>query len=288
MLKAVYPSKDDIPEGLQTYYKEQADGSFKLELEGGVKTQADVDRVKSALENQRDENEELKRTLSGYPKDFDPDKWEKLKDLDPDNLPKGGKIDPDDEKEFNKRVSEAVREKEREIKANLEEEYETKKQELADQKAAILEKHKTDWIKQKLAEKHGFTDPKRLRWFMLDIQNGELPDLKRSLESIQVIDDEGTPKIVGGDLKDADGALEIIEKVAQKEIVKDYKPASDNAGGGAGNDGKTPVNGEVKKLKKADGTLNLTVASQLYRQNKEKARQQVSAAGFDPDKVFQN
>jgi hypothetical protein len=287
-LKAVYATQEDIPEGLQDYYKETADGSFKIELEGGVKTQADVDRVKASLEKQREQNEELTRKLSKMPEDFDPDKWDALKDMDPENLPKGGKIDPKDEQEFNRRVAEAVRDKEREIKEANEQVLAQEKEKLKQKEQAFLDRHKKDFIKTKLAERHGFSDQKRLRWFLMDIENGELPELKRHLETINVIEDNGKLTVVGGDLKDADGALEVIDRIANKtDVVKDYKPASDNGGGGTPPPGGGGEGSDiVKKLKKPDGRLNITLAGKLYSESQEKARNAVRQAGFDPDKVF--
>lgn len=285
-LKATYETKEEIPSGLEQYYKEQADGSFKISLEGGVKTQADVDRVKEALKKQRDINEDLEKSMSDLPKDFDAEKWDKLKDLDPDNLPSGGKLDPDDEKEFNKRVSEAVREKERDIKEANKKVLEQQQEELRKKEEKLLDRYKKDWVKSKLAEKYGFTDPKRLRWFLLDIENDELPDMKRAMDSIDVIEEDGGLKIVGGDLKDPDGAVEVLERIASKDVVKDYKPASDNTGGSAANNGTGVGDAGVKKLKKEDGTLNITEAGRLYRENPEKAKSMIKQAGFNPDKYF--
>lgn len=284
-LKAIYKTEEEIPEGLAEHYTEQADGSYKIKLEGGVKTQADIDRVKASLEKERDTNEELTKKLSKYPDDFDPDKWDKVKDIDPDNPPSGGKIDPKDEAAFNKAVSEAVREKERELKDKLDKEYEAKEEKLKEKETTLLERFKKDWIKQKLAEKYGFNDPKRLRWLLLDIETGELPDLKRAIDSIEVTEDNGDMRIVGGDLKDPDGALEVLERVASKDVVKDYKPASDNSGGGASNNGAASKS-EANKLKKEDGSLNITAAGKMYRENPEKAKSLMRQAGFDPEKYF--
>lgn len=282
-LKATYPSQDDIPEGLADYYKEMADGKFKLNLDGEFKTEEDVKRVKKALKDAREENEDLQRKLSNYPDDFDPDRWDRVKDMDPDDY-EPGELGEDAEKEIQKRVAEQVREKERKLKEEQEEVLEKKKQELEEQKQAILRKHKVNWIKQQLAEKHGFNDPKRLRWFMQDVQNGVLPDIRRAIENIEVVDENGEPKIVGGDLKDPDGAIEILEKIAEKEQLKDYKPAGNNRGGDAGNEGSEDSG--TQKLKKEDGSLNLTVASQMWKEDKEKAKRKMRAAGFDPDKYF--
>lgn len=231
LLKATYESKEEIPSGLEGYFKEEG-GSFVLQAEG-IKTQKDVDRAMAAMEKQKQLRIDAEKKLSDVPDDFDSEKWGKLKDLDPDNLPSGDKLDPNDEKEFNKRVSEAVREKEREIKSHLEEKYNSKLAEVEQKEKSILNAHKENWIKNQLAEKFGFSDNKRLRWMMLDIDSGQYPELKKKLESISIEQNNGTPEIVGGDLKDKQGALEILENIANSDVSKDYKPATDNTGGGA-------------------------------------------------------
>lgn len=67
--------------------------------------------------------------------------------------------------------------------------------------------------------------------------------------------------------------------------MKDYKPASDNSGGGASNNGAASKS-EANKLKKEDGSLNITAAGKMYRENPEKAKSLMRQAGFDPEKYF--
>lgn len=286
-LKAIYQTKEEIPEGLPDHYKEQADGTYKLDLEGDFKTQDDVDRAMAAMEKQKNQRIELQKELDKF-KDVDLQKWEKVRDLDPDNLPTGGTIDPKDEQAFNRKVAEAVREKERELKEASDEILRKEKDKLQQKEKSLLDRFKKDWIKNKLAEKHGFSDPKRLRWFMQDIESDVLPEFKRAIESIEVINEDGNMKIVGGDLKDPDGAIETLDRIATKDVVKDYKPASDNAGGDAGNNGHAGNKAELQKLKKEDGSLNLTEAGRLYRESPDKAKSMMRQAGFNPDKYFNN
>lgn len=290
-LKPVYQSKEEIPEGLASHYKEQADGTFKLQLEGGMKTQADVDRVKRSLQDERDKNEDLTRKLSKVPDDFDAETWDKVKDIDPDAEPSGD-LDEDAEKQIQKRVAEQVRQKERDLKEQFKSKEEEKEAEVEQRKAALAKQYKESWIKNQLAEQFGFSDQKRLRWMMLDIEAGQHPELKNKIDSIEVVYEDGQHKIRGGDLKDTQGAHDILENISKMDIVKDYKPADGNSGGGANNNGEVKVNGHAKKLVKKDPKtgekkLNITVAGQMYRENQEKARAAVSQAGFDPNEVFQ-
>ena len=288
-LKAVYETEAEIPEGLGEYYKEQADGSFKIELSGGVKTQADVDRAMAAMEKQKQLRIELEKKLSNYPDDFDTGKWDKVKDIDPDNLPTGGSIDKDS-KEFQNAVAQVVREKEKEYKEELDSQYNSKFEEVTSKEQRIIQDFKENWIKQFLAEKFGFNDPKRLRWLMLDIKAGQHPDLKKKLETIKVDFDGDKPKVVGGDLKDEQGALEVLENIASSEVSKDYKPAADNSGGGTppNGGGGGGGNGKIELFKKNDkGQLvgNRTERGKLIREKPDEARKLAKQAGWSEREI---
>lgn len=62
-LKHQYDSMDDVPEQFRELFSEKGG---KVELTGvtGIKTQADVDRVKTALDNERTEHKTTKATLA--------------------------------------------------------------------------------------------------------------------------------------------------------------------------------------------------------------------------------
>ena len=68
-LKAIYDKREDVPEGYEDLYAER-DG--KLELNGveGIKTQADVDRISSALTKEREDHKKTKASLAAWA-DFD-------------------------------------------------------------------------------------------------------------------------------------------------------------------------------------------------------------------------
>lgn len=281
-LKATYSSESEIPDGAQSFYKEMADGEYKLQLDGDMKTQEDVDRAMNAMKKQKDKKIELQQTLSNYPDDFDPEKWDKVKNLDPDQ-DFSGDVDKDSQ-EFQNAVAKAVREKEQAIKEDYEDRLEAKEEEFNEKKQAINETYKENWIKQRLAEKFDFTDPKRLRWFMMDIKSGQHPALKKKLDSIEVSEENGQPKVVGGDLKDKQGAVEVLENIAQDEVTKDYRPASNNSGGDARNDG--PSSSTSKKLslfeKDDEGNLigNRTERGNFIDENPDEARKLAKKAGW--------
>lgn len=87
-LKSVFPTADDIPEGLSGYYTEADDGRFILDIEDvdahpkvrGVIT-ANTENKRKAAERQA-KIEELTGRLSALPEDFDPVEWSRLKSGD--------------------------------------------------------------------------------------------------------------------------------------------------------------------------------------------------------------
>ena len=80
-LKAVYSSKDEIPQGYEDLYTEQ-NGQFELTGVEGVKTQGDVDRVQEALRKEREDHKATKQKLDKFG-EMDPDKvQDQLKELE--------------------------------------------------------------------------------------------------------------------------------------------------------------------------------------------------------------
>ena len=77
-LKAIYDKKEDIPEGFESAYVER-NGKFELQVEG-MKTSADVERIQTALDKERDDHKTAKRRLKGLGDDEDGDTVQDLKD----------------------------------------------------------------------------------------------------------------------------------------------------------------------------------------------------------------
>ncbi len=71
-LKALYDKLDDIPEPFRELYTER-EGKFELTGIEGVKTQADVDRVMQAHENEKKNHKETKEKLALFG-ELDPEK----------------------------------------------------------------------------------------------------------------------------------------------------------------------------------------------------------------------
>ncbi len=111
-LKAIHDNVDEIPEPFRELYTEKG-GKWELTGISGIKTQADVDRVKASLDKERDEHKETKTALSG---------WSALGELDDvqgklDRFPEletaaKGKLDEADIEEIvSRRVESTIRSK---------------------------------------------------------------------------------------------------------------------------------------------------------------------------------
>src|SRR5699024_10629926 len=95
------------------HYIEQSDGSFKIDLEGGVKTQADIDKLKEAAAKEREDRIEIQKELDNF-KGVDLEKWEKLKHYDPDSVSEKKEV------EIRKELAEEYEKKENELNAKVE------------------------------------------------------------------------------------------------------------------------------------------------------------------------
>ena len=75
-LKAIYATKDEIPEGFDSLFTER-DGKFELTGIDGIKTQADVDRLNEANRKEREEHKATKAKLRAWG-DRTPESFEEL------------------------------------------------------------------------------------------------------------------------------------------------------------------------------------------------------------------
>ena len=65
MLKTIYDTQEDIPEGYADLYTER-NGKWELTGVQGVKTQSDIDRVQAALVKERKDHKEAKDALKAF------------------------------------------------------------------------------------------------------------------------------------------------------------------------------------------------------------------------------
>lgn len=277
-VKPVYNKKEDIPGGLVQFYIEQSDSTWALNLEGGMKTQDDIDRVKQALSNERDLRVEKEKELAKY-KDVDLNKWNKVKDIDPDQKGEGtGDID-----EARKKLAEEYREKER----KLQESFQQKEQDLKAKVDQAETKAKTyvedSWKRKILTEKFGFTDSRRLNALILEIKHGSDPELneaRKLFSSVEAREENSHYRVVGSDLGDEKGAYEALERLSKLDVAKHYRPAADNSGGGADNSGKGSGSGQNPYKKE---TWNVTDQGRLEKENLGEAKRLAAQVGIKLD-----
>ncbi len=64
-LKAIYETKEEVPEGLEEYYSER-EGKWMLNPIDGMKSEADVTRLQTSLTKERDEHKKTRDKLKQY------------------------------------------------------------------------------------------------------------------------------------------------------------------------------------------------------------------------------
>lgn len=181
-LKAIYDNKEDIPEGLESAYVER-NGKFELQVEG-MKTSADVERIQTALDNEREDHKKAKRRLKGLGDDEDGDTVQDLKDKVEDlelKLETAGK-DSVSEDDVQKRVDAGVRTAMRPV-----ERENTKLKEESEEKDLKIEKQagqiRSSLIKSDVASAINTKE--------LGINPDALPDIEIYAERVMSVDDRG-------------------------------------------------------------------------------------------------
>lgn len=155
VLKAIYDKQEDVPEAYRELYAER-DGKFELSGIEGIKTQADVDRLATALTKERTDHKATKDRLAAWG-DLKPDETRTQLDRIPELEAQADKVD--DEKldklfEARTRTKLAPVERERDgLKTKLEEalgkvaEFETK-----ERVRAIHDAVRSEAMKSKVVE----------------------------------------------------------------------------------------------------------------------------------------
>jgi hypothetical protein len=147
MLKTIYDTKEEIPEGYEALYTEK-NGKWELTGVVGVKTQADVDRVSEALRKEKEDHKKAKTSLSAFD-GIDPEVYHTLETsleetkAQLEAVKKDGSIDETKlEPIIQARVKQMVAPVERE-KASLQKQIEATKTALAAKEAETVELNRT-------------------------------------------------------------------------------------------------------------------------------------------------
>lgn len=264
-LKPTYETKDEIPEGASAFYTEQSDGTFKLNLDGGVKTQADIDKAMKALDRERDVRKAQAKVLKAvglevhedgsYDEDAVGEVVTAKEKYDPNAEPgKGGK---DVDKALQEQADRFKTEKQ-----SLQEKLEENERRF---KSSIKERDLKDALM-----KAGITNPIRLDDAVTRVMRTQEVDVKAG--------DDGVYKVVIGALRDA--PEDFAREWASSEEGKHYVSANGNAGGGAGNE---EGGGAITVNPYKEGSVNLTQQAKLQNESPEKARQLAAEAGVELD-----
>lgn len=266
-LKVAYDTKEDIPEGYLEAYS-QKDGKWTLQAEG-IKTQEDVDRAMDAMRKQKDLRIDAERDLAKF-KEVDLEKWEKVKDLDPDADPGQG-LTPEKVREIEETFRTKYAKKETELQSKIDS---------AEKKAKDYVKD--SWIRKMLSEKFGFESPRRLNDFIRGMGDDLDPDfraIRKAIDSLKVAEENGSFKVIGGDIGDSEGAKESLEAIAKSDIAKHYMPAPENSGGGSNNKHREGSDNQVNPYK--EDSWNLTNQAKIEKDNPALAKKQAAEAGVE-------
>ena len=253
-LKLTYQNKEDLPEGAVQFYTEQEDGSYSLNLDGSVKTQKDVDKVKAALDAEREKRVDLQKKVDEIPEDFNAEKWDSVKHLDPDEIPDASKITERINAEADK--------------------WKSKVDKAESEKKQLQEKFKNTLIEKELTEslvEAGVDNKVRLEDAVTRIRKKHSPDLEET---------DGKFKVVVGSLKEELPAF--VKDWASSDEGKYYVSAPDNSGGGSNNQGG---GGEKKVNPYKKESWNLTQQARLESENIDEAKRMAAAAGVDINAV---
>jgi hypothetical protein len=141
-LKTIYDTLEEIPEGYADLYTER-NGRFELTGVEGVKTQADIDRVQSALVKERNDHKQTKQLLVPF-EGLDPEEvvanMHKLEEVTAqlEAINKDGRIDEGKlEPIISARLKQAVAPLERD-KSNLERQLEAQRKLVADKDNEVV------------------------------------------------------------------------------------------------------------------------------------------------------
>lgn len=142
MLKTIYATEEEIPEGYKDLYTER-NGQWELTGVQGVKTQADIDRVQSALTKERNDHKATKEGLKKF-EGIDPEevvaKMHRLEEVEAQlgAIDKNGVVDPEKiEPIITARLKQAVAPLERD-KTNLERQLEAQKKAVAEKDTEVV------------------------------------------------------------------------------------------------------------------------------------------------------
>jgi DNA-binding transcriptional MerR regulator len=273
MLKFLIDSLDGVDDSLHGFYTPTDDGKFQLQLDGGPQDlSGDVQRLKGALEKERDAHKQTKSKyagLDGVTLEEIQELRDKAEDLEY-QLEKAGK--PNDEaieERAEKLAARQTRKLEEQIAA-LQGEKDSYLNAIALHEAAANQRKIKDAVEAALTGDDA-----------LSIVDSAREDIIPFAERIMTINDDG--EVVSKDGVGFEPGLSFSEVLGDIQAsnrrghwFKQNKSAGANGGDGNQAGGPNPF--------KAGPTFNLTKASQLVKEDPKRARALIMAAGESPTK----
>lgn len=257
-IKLVYDTQDDIPEQYRDLYTER-DGKFHLTGVEGMKSQADIDRLQSALTKERNDHKETRDKLALFG-DLNPDEVHAQLDRIPELEAAGAdkldqaKIDELVEARIRTKLAPVERERDKAIK-----ERDEAKTEAENAKGEIRSRD----IRAKLTDA-------ALKAKVVDTA---LDDILMIGERAFELNEDGTVTVKDG-MGATPGADPTMWLTEMQERRPHWWPPSEGGGSRGGNGG----GGGGDNPWRAD-QWNVTKQGQIYRENPERATQLAKQAG---------
>jgi hypothetical protein len=257
-LKTIYDNQDDIPEQYRDLFTER-NGKWELTGIEGIKTPADVERVQTALNKERDEHKKTKDKLALF-NDLDPEEVHAQLDRLPELEAAAG--DKLDEAKIEEIVEGRIRTKlapvERERDRAIKERDEAK----AEADTARNEIRSRD-IKSKVMDA-------AVKGKVVDTA---LDDVIMLAERVFEVNEDGTVTA-----KDGMGVTPGVDPAAWLQEMQERRPhwwpASEGGGAGGGGGGGSSTKNPWKK-----DQWNMTEQGRLFRENPENAERLAKLAG---------
>lgn len=260
-IKAVVDTLDDVPEQYRDLYSER-NGKFELTAVEGMKTEADVTRLSSALEKERNDHKGTKKKFEVFG-DRKPEEILGMLDRIPElEAAAAGKLD---DKAINELVEKRIGSKTGPLERQL--------KQLAQQNAELMQVN--EGYKAKEVQRALHDSIREAFGKSQGIQAAALDDALMLGERMLTISDEG--KIV---TKEGVGVTPGVDAVVWLTEMQQKRPhwwgptqgggAGGNNGRGNGMDGKNPWSAE---------NWNLTEQGRIYKENKSRAEQLARSAG---------
>lgn len=243
----------ELPEALQEKYEENGDG-YRLQVEG-VEFPDDVEKLRNALEREKEERRKAKERLSSLPEDFDPDKWKELRELE--EQVEAGKLDEKGREQLEKMKQQIEERKNQEVEA------ERKNRERAE---THLEKLLVQDRVRSAVEEAGIKGEYRDDVVDLLIYRGQ-PTVE--------IGDDGPRAYVSADPEQPD-VREWVLAWAKGEEGQRYMPPSEKSGGGTQQGGAPGANGANPWSAEH---WNITEQGRITRQDPKLAERLKTTAG---------